>query len=151
MSLSEWLKDYIYIPLGGNRKGTIRKYINLMITFLVSGLWHGAGIKFFVWGALHAAYQIFGQVTFGIRTRIKKWIHIEEHSVSERIFQMLLTFHLVTFAWIFFRSSGFVAAAHYIRNIFLETNTLQPAILPMYPFSSAGVLSESIFIFALRS
>ena len=116
MSLSAWLKDYIYIPLGGNRKGTLRKYINLMLTFLVSGLWHGAGIKFFIWGALHGAYQIIGSMTAGVRDRIKKWLRVEENS-SGRIFQVLITFHLVTFAWIFFRSSGFMEAVHYVRNM----------------------------------
>ncbi len=117
MSLSGWLKDYVYIPLGGNRKGTARKYANLMITFLLSGLWHGAGTKFFVWGALHAIYQIFGQCTAGIRSRIKRWIGVEEKSSSERIFQTLITFNLVVLAWIFFRSEGFMDAVNYIRNM----------------------------------
>ncbi len=117
MSLSQWLKDCIYIPLGGNRKGTLRKYINIMITFLISGLWHGAGIKFFVWGALHAIYQIIGQMTAGIRGCFKKWFHVKENSVSERIFQVVITFNLVTFAWIFFRSSGFMDAVFFIRNM----------------------------------
>jgi len=60
MSLSSWLKDYVYIPLGGNRKGTARKYLNLLITFLISGLWHGAGFNFFLWGGMHAVFQILG-------------------------------------------------------------------------------------------
>ena len=120
MSLSGWLKDYIYIPLGGNRKGTLRKYINLMITFLVSGLWHGAGTTFFVWGALHAIYQIVGQCTAGIRSRVRKLIRIEENSASEKIYQTLITFHLVTLAWIFFRSTGFMDALQYIRNMLSE-------------------------------
>lgn len=120
MSLSGWLKDYIYIPLGGNRKGTLRKYANLMITFLVSGLWHGAGTNFFVWGALHGIYQIFGQCTAQIRSRIKRLIGVEEKSTSERIFQTLITFNLVVFAWIFFRSDGFMNAIAYIGNMFSE-------------------------------
>lgn len=120
MSLSGWLKDYIYIPLGGNRKGTLRKYANLLITFLVSGLWHGAGTTFFVWGALHAIYQIIGQCTFKLRSRIRRWIKIEENSISEKIYQAVITFHLVTLAWIFFRSEGFMDAVQYIRNMFLE-------------------------------
>lgn len=120
MSLSGWLKDYIYIPLGGNRKGVIRKYANLMITFLLSGLWHGAGTNFFVWGALHGIYQIVGQCTASLRSRIKRLIGVEEKSVSERIFQTLITFNLVLLAWIFFRSDGFMNAVQYISNMFSE-------------------------------
>ena len=120
MSLSGWLKDYVYIPLGGNRKGNLCKYLNLLITFLVSGLWHGAGTNFFVWGALHAIYQIIGQCTAGLRSRFRKLICIEENSASEKIYQTLITFHLVTLAWIFFRSTGFMDALQYIGNMFSE-------------------------------
>ena len=63
ISLSTWLKDYVYIPLGGSRAGKLRKYINLFITFLISGFWHGEGVKFIFWGLLHAVYQIVGSIT----------------------------------------------------------------------------------------
>ena len=120
MSLSGWLKDYVYIPLGGNRKGTFRKYANLMITFLVSGLWHGAGIKFFAWGALHGLFQICGQITQNARFRVKNLIGVKEKSISERIYQILITFNLVTFAWIFFRADSFSNAIVYVRNMLSE-------------------------------
>lgn len=71
ISLSSWLRDYIYIPLGGNRKGKARRYANLMITFLVSGLWHGAGFSYIFWGFLHGFYQIAGEVTQPVRRRIR--------------------------------------------------------------------------------
>ena len=122
MSLSSWLKDYVYIPLGGNRKGTIRKYLNLMITFLVSGLWHGAGYNFFLWGAIHGLYQIFGQSTYGIRCKIKKWIGIEEGSLSERIYQTIITFNLVTLAWIVFRAGNIPTSIQYVTNMFTKAN-----------------------------
>ncbi|MBR4289522.1 MAG: MBOAT family protein [Oscillospiraceae bacterium] len=114
MSLSGWLKDYVYIPLGGNRRGVLRKHYNLMITFLISGLWHGAGFHFLLWGALHAIYQIIGQHTLPLRSWVKHKIGIEEGSLSERIYQTLITFNLVTFAWIFFRSKGLASGLRYV-------------------------------------
>lgn len=120
MSLSSWLKDYVYIPLGGNRKGTGRKYLNLLITFLVSGLWHGAGFNFFLWGAMHAGYQIIGQATEGFRGRVKKLVGVESGSLSERIYQTLITFNLMTLAWILFRAGELTAGFGYIRNMMEE-------------------------------
>ena len=122
MSLSRWLRDYVYIPLGGNRKGTGRKYLNLLITFLVSGLWHGAGFSFFLWGALHAAYQIIGQATKDVRERLKARVGIISGSFSERIYQTVITFHLVTFAWIFFRAPTLADAFQYLQHMFSEFN-----------------------------
>ncbi len=118
ISLSSWLKDYVYIPLGGNRKGTLRKYANLLITFLVSGLWHGAGLQFVLWGALHAMYQIIGQATQNIRRKASNLLGVREGSFSQRLFQTLITFHLVTLAWIFFRSDGIGNGLRYISNMF---------------------------------
>lgn len=117
ISLSTWLKDYIYIPLGGNRKGTSRKYFNIFITFLVSGIWHGAGSGFILWGLLHAVYQIAGDYFVNLRRRIKKWIGVKENSLSESIYQMIITFHLVAFAWIFFRAGSIGVAFDYIGNM----------------------------------
>lgn len=117
MSLSGWLRDYIYIPLGGNRKGTARKYINIAVTFFVSGIWHGAGFNFLVWGLLHAAYQIVGDVTANDRARVKRLIGVREGSVSERIYKIVITFNLVAFAWIFFRSDGLMGGMEYVRNM----------------------------------
>lgn len=117
ISFSSWLKDYIYIPLGGNRKGTLRKYLNILITFMVSGIWHGAGFQFLFWGALHAVYQIVGQATLSLRSKFKKLIGVKEGSFSEKFYQWLITFNLVTFAWIFFRSSTLSDAFGYIFNM----------------------------------
>lgn len=118
MTLSRWLKDYIYIPLGGNRKGTFRKYLNLLLTFLVSGLWHGAGFNFYLWGALHAVYQIVGQCTATFRKKLREKLGIKADSGSEKIYQVLITFNLVTFAWIFFRAPSVADAFLYIRQMF---------------------------------
>lgn len=97
ITLSSFLKTYLYIPLGGNRRGRIGKWRNVMVVFLLCGLWHGIGLKYLVWGALHGIYS-------GIETIIK---------VKSRVF----TFVLVTFAWIFFRASGLREALRYLKGI----------------------------------
>lgn len=122
ISLSSWLRDYIYIPLGGNRKGTFVKYLNIFIVFLVSGLWHGAGFQFLVWGMMHAAYQIVGAITQPYRRMLKDKLDITEDSFVERVLQTLITFHLVALAWIVFRSSGFGTAMAYIKNMFASAD-----------------------------
>ena len=126
ISLSSWLKDYIYIPLGGNRKGAFVKYLNIFIVFLVSGLWHGAGLQFFAWGIMHAAFQIAGAITDPLRRKIKDRLDITKDSLVERVLQTLITFHLVALAWIVFRSSGLGTAMEYIKNMFGEA---QPWVL----------------------
>ena len=118
ISLSSWFKDYLYIPLGGNRKGTFRKYMNLMIVFLVSGLWHGASWNFVIWGALHGIYQIFGGLTNNARRFCSDILKIDRKTSHFRLFQQIITFSLVTFGWIFFRSEGLTQAVTVIKKIF---------------------------------
>lgn len=107
ISLSSWLRDYIYIPLGGNRKGKLRKCGNLMVTFLISGLWHGYGMNFLVWGALHGLYQIMASL------RKQK----QKAGFPRRILQGILTFILVDFAWLFFRANSMEQALFILRQI----------------------------------
>lgn len=104
ISLSTWLKDYLYIPLGGNRKGEFRQKLNLLITFLISGLWHGAAGHFVVWGAIHGVYQIIGRSTEPYRDTLYHKIGLGEESRLRKIIQVCVTFLLVCFAWIFFRA-----------------------------------------------
>ena len=118
ISLSSWFKDYLYIPLGGNRKGTVRKYFNLMVVFLVSGLWHGASWNFVIWGALHGVYQIFGAVTLNTRKFCCEILNINRQTSHYKLFQRAITFALVTFGWIFFRSEGLTQAVVIVKNIF---------------------------------
>lgn len=122
ISLSTWLKDYVYIPLGGNRKGKIRKYINIFITFLVSGVWHGSGLTYIVWGILHAMYQIVGDVSNDIRRKVKNLLGIEENSLSDRVYRTIITFNLTLFAWIFFRAGRLLNAVDYIKRMFSSIN-----------------------------
>lgn len=109
ISLSTWLRDYLYISLGGNRNGKFRTYINLFLTMLLGGLWHGASWKFVFWGVLHglalAVERFFGQyIKFPKSTFI-------------RIIQVILTFHFVVFCWLFFRAKDFTTAFQIAENI----------------------------------
>ncbi|WP_408070747.1 MBOAT family O-acyltransferase [Butyrivibrio sp. JL13D10] len=122
ISLSSWLRDYIYIPLGGNRKGKFRKYINLLITFLISGLWHGAGFKFIVWGLIHAIYQIIGDFTYDIREKIYGICKISDDSKKKKWIKMAGTFLLVNFAWIIFRAETLRKGVELIIDMTTEFN-----------------------------
>ena len=122
MSLSTWFRDYLYIPLGGSKCSRLKKYRNLMITFLVSGLWHGASWNFVVWGGLHGAFQITGDFTKKLRDRFYAKINIRTKPFSFRLGQIIITFILVDFAWIFFRATGITAAFGTVRNMFSEFN-----------------------------
>lgn len=111
ISLSAWLRDYLYIPLGGNRKGKLRTHMNLLVTMLLGGLWHGANIKFVIWGGLHG----FGLV-------INKWIvkllpHRTYTPGWVKVTGWIITFHFVCFAWIFFRADSMETAFSIIQNI----------------------------------
>lgn len=118
ISLSTWFKDYLYIPLGGNRKGNLRKYFNLMVVFLVSGLWHGASWNFVIWGAVHGVYQVVGGVTKNFRRLVCTLLDINCDTPQYKWFQRLVTCTLVTFAWIFFRSTDLTQSVAVIKSIF---------------------------------
>lgn len=117
ISLSTWFRDYLYIPLGGNRKGTTTWYRNLIIVFLVSGLWHGANWTFIVWGALHAAYIVFELVTKSSRKSLFAKLNINEEGVFIKYFYRTIVFTAVTFAWIFFRAPNMHDALQIISKI----------------------------------
>lgn len=116
ISLSSWFRDYLYIPLGGNRCGKLRKYVNLMTTFLVSGLWHGANMHFVVWGGLHGLLQIAESEGKSLlqKTRLK----INTNTVLIRSLRILATYFLITVTWIFFRANSVSAALAYIARMF---------------------------------
>lgn len=112
ISLSTWLRDYVYISLGGNRKGEWKKYRNLLITFLVSGIWHGVNWTFIVWGALHGVYSIVHNVL------AKKCKSLAGKVVTG--LKMVGTFLIVDFAWLFFRADSVKHALGLIKKIFVE-------------------------------
>ncbi|MDR0757098.1 MAG: MBOAT family protein [Tannerella sp.] len=116
ISLSTWLKDYLYVSLGGNRKGLFRTYVNLFLTMLLGGLWHGASWRFMAWGAFH-----------GIALAAHKWVmaHFgsfrktgKEMTPLRRVAGIILTFHLVCFGWIFFRADSVSAGCEVLKRIF---------------------------------
>ena len=121
-SLSTWLRDYVYIPLGGNRKGKLMKYINLLVTFFVSGIWHGADYNYIVWGLLHGVYQITGELTGKIKGKIYDKLRMPEEIAVRRWIQRAGTFIWVTLAWIIFRADQLGHAITMIKSIFTVYN-----------------------------
>jgi D-alanyl-lipoteichoic acid acyltransferase DltB (MBOAT superfamily) len=116
ISLSTWFKDYLYISLGGNRVKIYRWYLNLFIVFLVSGLWHGANWTFIVWGALHGFYLIFGLITNSIRNKLLNLTGLDKLPRLINFFNVLITFSLVSFAWIFFRAKSVLLALYIVKE-----------------------------------
>jgi alginate O-acetyltransferase complex protein AlgI len=112
ISLSTWLRDYLYIPLGGNRKGSGRTYVNLLTTMLLGGLWHGASWTFVVWGGLHGAYLAVERL---LRERFGGMMLAG--SLGFRIFLALLTYALVNLTWVFFRAQDFPSAWRMLRSM----------------------------------
>lgn len=117
ISLSSWFMDYVYIPLGGSRCGKLNHYKNLFITFLVSGLWHGANWTYIIWGGLHGGFQIIGMLTGNVRTKINSKLGLENSKIMGAI-SILCTATLFSFSMIFFRSSSVSEAIYIISNLF---------------------------------
>ncbi|MDQ2656562.1 MAG: MBOAT family protein [Bacteroidota bacterium] len=117
ISLSTWLRDYLYISLGGNRKGETRTYINQMITMLLGGLWHGASWRFIIWGGLHGTALIAHKF---YRAHFKRADKLD--SPKRSIISILLTFHFVCFCWIFFRAADMATVGEMLGQIFYHLN-----------------------------
>lgn len=106
ISLSSWLRDYLYIPLGGSRRGTARTCCNLLVTFLASGLWHGVGLQFAVWGLLHGCYLVIGRLTGPLRARLWRLSPIPRESLPGRAVRVAVTLALVWAGWVFFAADS---------------------------------------------
>ena len=115
ISLSTWFRDYLYFPLGGNRKGKARKYFNIMVVFLVSGLWHGANWTFVVWGGLNGLYQVLGDIIKPFKNRAMSFFRVKQNALSYRLYSIFLTFLFIDFAWLFFRADSMSQAMDMIR------------------------------------
>ncbi len=126
MTLSRWLRDYLYIPLGGNRKGEGRTYLNLFVTFLLGGLWHGAGWTFVVWGAMHGLGTALHKFWQGLRIPLPRWL------------AWFLTFNFINIAWVFFRARSFDDALKVLQGM-----------CGFSGFSLDGVLPERAAVLAL--
>ncbi|MBQ3156623.1 MAG: MBOAT family protein [Clostridia bacterium] len=118
ISLSTWFRDYLYIPLGGNRKGTARKYVNQLIVMLVSGLWHGAAWTYIIWGGLNGVMQVAGGMTAKARKTVRAKLGVKENTLSTRLAKMLVTFVLIDLTWIFFRANTVSDAFYILGSLF---------------------------------
>lgn len=141
ISLSTWFRDYLYIPLGGNRVSFIHGLLNLMIIFVVSGLWHGANWTFVVWGALHGGYIV-------LETLFNRWTGKRNPQALQLWFQRGITFLLVVFAWIFFRANTLTDALYIIESIFNFADGRAKILQPLFG-SVLDVRVEFIFSFGL--
>lgn len=139
VSLTSWFREYLYIPLGGNRKGTIRTYINNIIVFLVSGLWHGTEWSFIIWGGLHACYKVIGNLTEKWRVGLCGILKINRDTLGYRLWQRCFVFSLTSFAWIFFRASSLENAIGFIKGMFSCWN---PWVLFDKSIYSLGLVRE---------
>ena len=151
ISLSTWFRDYVYIPLGGSRKGSYRTYANLFIVFLVSGLWHGAAITFVIWGAVHGTFIVAEKI-------LKEQSWTQTGSVAKfgrsffgQGFWMLFTFAIVCFAWIFFRANSFTDAYTVISQSLLFEGISKASFfslgLPEHEFKAAAVFIILLLVF----
>ncbi|MDD2992431.1 MAG: MBOAT family protein [Pygmaiobacter sp.] len=117
ISLSRWLRDYVYIPLGGSRCNLARTCLNIFLVFFVSGLWHGAGLTFVAWGALHGLYNLLSRLTRTPRSWVADKLHLAKIPLVHGFFQRLYTFFIVSFAWVFFRSESLQSALLFLSRI----------------------------------
>ena len=150
ISLSDWIRDYVYIPLGGNRKGMARKYFNLIIMMVLVGLWHGSANHYIVWGFIHglglAASHLYDG---GKRLSVKKVPGLLDKAgkFSGKMLFWLLTFGFVSFSWIFFRSENTGSAVKMIEFLFNSNKSLEPVQLSVFYFLLAGFI---LFLFEKR-
>lgn len=117
ISLTTWFKDYLYIPLGGNRKGRFRKEINTLIVFFCSGLWHGASWHYVLWGGLNGFYLAIQDMTKDLRIKIYALLHIDTGSLGWKLLTRIITFSLISYSWLLFRANGLRAALQMTKII----------------------------------
>jgi len=140
ISLSSWLRDYLYISFGGNRKGKFKQYRNLMLTMLLGGLWHGASWNFVIWGGLNGFYL-----------SVEKALNIPAHVANNyvyRAFRCLYVFVLICFTWIFFRANTFHQAITIIKKIFTEFDAKRFNVLDSNTFFS--IIVAMVFLFTIE-
>lgn len=136
ISLTTWFRDYLYIPLGGNRKGPARKVINTLIVFLVSGLWHGANWTFIIWGLMNGVMLVTGNLTRGLRERWQDRLGVDRSAFSYRLGQRLFTFLLICVTWVFFRANTLGDAAGMFAR--MATDFQAPRLFSEAVFQLAG-------------
>lgn len=145
ISLSSWFRDYLYIPLGGNRVSRGRWYFNMWFVFLVSGFWHGANWTFIIWGALHGTYLVVSRITEPLRQRVVKLLSLHLWPRMYHILQIGVTFSLISFAWIFFRAATLSQAWFIASHLFSGWSEA------IHRIGSVDFLNHAIFLGETRS
>lgn len=146
ISLSTWFRDYLYIPLGGNRKGRGRKHLNIMVTFAVSGLWHGASMHYVVWGLLHGVYQIIGDLMKPVKNFFVRALYIDTASFSHKLLRIVFTFSCVVLSFIFFRAQSLTQAFFIFKSIVLDFSPWELFNGTLYSFGLSGFELFLVFI-----
>ena len=138
ISLSSWFRDYLYFPMGGSRCKPARRDLNLLVTFGVSGLWHGAGFTFIIWGLLNGIYQVIGLHTKKLRDRLWQLLHLDRFTGLRRAAAMLCTFVLICVSWVFFRANSMTDAMTILSGICTD---------PLGGLRSTGLTTEILIGF----
>ena len=155
ISLSTWFKDYLYIPLGGSRVTRSKHIRNLLITFAVSGLWHGANWTYVIWGTLNGAYLVIGMLTEGLREKAFAIAGLNKGSMVRRAMSLCTTFVLTCIAWVFFRARTLSDAdyvfTHCLRNWNLHSIATEQFYLRQFPVAIGSILFlEAVEIYRAR-
>jgi D-alanyl-lipoteichoic acid acyltransferase DltB (MBOAT superfamily) len=144
ISLSTWFRDYLYIPLGGSRVNMPRWIINILITFGVSGLWHGANWTYVVWGLLNGVYLLVGTTTEGVRNRLFALVGMTKDTLSRRVIRVAVTFGLTLIAWVIFRArtlgDAWYIFAHSYRGWDFDTIKTEQFLLRQMPVAIGGIV-----------
>lgn len=139
ISLSTWFRDYLYIPLGGNRVAVPRWYFNLFLVFLISGFWHGAAWTFIIWGALHGIFLILGQMTKAWRTAMALKLGLGKESMMANLMEVAFTFFLVMVTWVFFRANSLSDAWYIVQNMPTAIYELMASFSSTSPLDALGM------------
>jgi D-alanyl-lipoteichoic acid acyltransferase DltB (MBOAT superfamily) len=148
MTLSRWLRDYLYIPLGGSRKGRVRTYVNLLLTMTLGGLWHGASLTFVAWGALHGAGLAVERLVAGASGAVRGVGGGGDVASASRPVRLwlgrLITFHFVCAGWVLFRAPTFDAAALMFRRLFTAGGAVEVASVPVVAVIALALAAQLV-------
>ncbi len=143
ISLSSWIRDYVYISMGGNRKGKVRQYVNLIVTMLLCGLWHGASLNFILWGGIHGLGLMFDKIKY----RVLGWEKGHKPRGLARAVSVFITFHFVAAAWVLFRCQTFEEVGEIFTQIF---TSFQPQIWSQWMYSYMGAFALMVMGYVLH-
>ncbi len=144
ISLSTWFRDYLYIPLGGSRVKASRLYFNLLIVFLLCGLWHGSNWTFIFWGGLHGTYLVCALMTKDVRGKVLRFVKLDRFPAVHTAIKVFITFNLVAFAWIFFRAESLSAAQSFVKILFFNFTYKRPLVVGLLRYEYCIALGAII-------